>query len=65
VQAAHAEEGVERGTVCAALADELRLMARWLELDDVAVAERGELAADLSRVLSPSPLPVADARPAG
>jgi uncharacterized protein len=65
VQAAHAEAGVERGAVCAALADELRLMAGWLELDDVAVAERGDLAADLSRVLAPSPEPVAGARPAG
>ena len=40
VQAAHAEEGVERPLVAAALADELRLMADWLELDDVVVADR-------------------------
>ena len=39
VQAAHAEEGIERALVAAALADELRLMADWLELDDVAVAD--------------------------
>ena len=44
VQAAHAEEGVDRPLVAAALADELRLMADWLELDDVAVADRGDLA---------------------
>ena len=37
----------------AALAEELRLMAGWLELDDVAVPGRGDLAADLSRVLGP------------
>ena len=65
VQAAHAEDGVERGAVCAALADELRMMAGWLELDDVVVAGRGDLAADLSRVLAPSPWPVVGARPAG
>ena len=38
VQAAHAEEGVDRALVAAALADELRLMADWLELDEVEVA---------------------------
>jgi uncharacterized protein YcaQ len=51
VQSAHAEEGVERPLVAAALAEELRLMADWLELDDVAVAERGDLAADLRCVV--------------
>ena len=50
VQAAHAESGVERAEVAAALAAELRLMADWLELDDVAVVGRGDLAADLSLV---------------
>ncbi len=65
VQAAHAEEGAERGLVCAALADELRLMAGWLELEEVAVAERGDLAADLSRAVGrPAVLVPAD-RPAG
>ena len=44
VQAAHAEDGADRPLVAAALAEELRLMADWLELDDVAVAERGDLA---------------------
>ena len=33
-----------------ALADELRLMADWLELDDVVVVDRGDLARDLARV---------------
>ena len=65
VQAAHAEEGVERPLVCAALADELRLMADWLQLDDVLVADRGDLAAELSRVLSPSRGTVVADRPAG
>ena len=51
VQAVHAEEGVDRPEVTAALADELRLMAGWLELDDVAVAGRGDLAADLTSTL--------------
>jgi uncharacterized protein YcaQ len=64
VQAAHAEEGAERALVCAALADELRLLADWLELDDVAVAERGDLAGDLSRVVGRA-APFEAARPAG
>jgi uncharacterized protein len=49
VQAAHGEEGIERPLVAAALADELRLMADWMELDDVGVADRGDLATDLAR----------------
>jgi uncharacterized protein YcaQ len=49
VQAAHGEDGVERALVAAALADELRLMADWLELDDVAVVGAGDLAPDLAR----------------
>jgi uncharacterized protein YcaQ len=64
VQAAHAEEGAERALVCAALADELRLLADWLELDDVAVAERGDLAADLSRLVGRA-AQLEEARPAG
>jgi uncharacterized protein YcaQ len=49
VQAAHGEEGIERPLVAAALTDELRLMADWLELDDIGVADRGDLAPDLAR----------------
>jgi uncharacterized protein len=49
VQAAHGEEGIERPRVAAALAEELRLMAGWLELDGVGVAAHGDLAADLVR----------------
>jgi uncharacterized protein len=47
VQAVHGEEGIDHPLVAAALADELRLMADWLELDDVAVSERGDLAGAL------------------
>jgi len=53
VQAAHAEEGAERALVSAGLAEELRLMADWLELDDVEVSDRGDLAAELARAVSP------------
>jgi uncharacterized protein len=49
VQAAHGEDGVDRPLVAAALADELRLMADWLALDDVDVLDRGDLAVDLLR----------------
>jgi uncharacterized protein YcaQ len=49
VQAAHAEPGVDRQRVAAELAAELRLMADWLELDEVLVAERGDLAAELAQ----------------
>ncbi|TFV44589.1 crosslink repair DNA glycosylase YcaQ family protein [Blastococcus sp. TF02A_35] len=51
VQAAHLEEGADRAAVAAALAEELRLMAGWMDLPDVAVAERGDLWPDLSRAL--------------
>jgi hypothetical protein len=54
VQAAHAEDGVDRALVVAALADELRLMAGWLDLGDVVAAERGDLAGDLRAVLRPA-----------
>jgi uncharacterized protein len=49
VQAAHGEEGVDRPSVAAALAEELRLMADWMQLDDVAVTGGGNLAVDLAR----------------
>ncbi|HYO37001.1 MAG TPA: crosslink repair DNA glycosylase YcaQ family protein [Geodermatophilus sp.] len=51
VQAVHAEAGVDRPEVAVAVAAELQLMAGWLELDDVAVAGRGDLAADLTSAL--------------
>ncbi|TYP83724.1 winged helix-turn-helix domain-containing protein [Blastococcus xanthinilyticus] len=52
VQAAHAEPGVDRDVVADALAAELRLMAGWMELADVVVAERGDLWPELSRALA-------------
>jgi uncharacterized protein YcaQ len=48
VQGAYAEPGVDAAEVGAELAAELRLMADWMELDDVAVAGRGDLAGDLA-----------------
>jgi uncharacterized protein YcaQ len=51
VQAVHGEQGIERPIVAAALAEELRLMADWLELEDVAVSGRGDLAVDLGRAV--------------
>jgi len=48
VQAAFAESGVDRTWVAAELAAELHLVARWLDLDDVVVAPRGDLAVDLA-----------------
>jgi uncharacterized protein YcaQ len=51
VQAGHGEEAIDRPAVAAALADELRLMADWLQLGEVTVGERGDLAADLARAV--------------
>lgn len=51
VPGAFAEPGVPVTRVVAELAAELRLMARWLELDDVVVGERGGLAAPLAAAL--------------
>jgi uncharacterized protein len=48
VQAAFAEEGVVPGEVAEPLAGELRTLAAWLDLDDVVVASRGDLAPELS-----------------
>ncbi len=47
VRAAHGEPGVDIPTVAAALAEELRLMAGWLELDDIEVRPQGDLAPTL------------------
>ena len=52
VQAARAEDGVDRPAVRAALAAELRLLADWLELDGVTVADRGDLAVELAAELA-------------
>jgi uncharacterized protein YcaQ len=51
VQAAHAEPDVDHGVVAGALAEELRLLAGWLELTGVVVADAGDLAPALSGVL--------------
>jgi uncharacterized protein YcaQ len=48
VQGAFAEPGSDRARVARELADELRLVAAWLELDEVVVARRGDLARDLA-----------------
>lgn len=61
VQAAHAEEGAEHHLVAAALAEELRLMADWLELDAVAVAPRGDLSGALDRIVGAALSPPASA----
>ncbi len=49
VQGAYAEHGVDERAAAGELAEELRLMAGWLELDVVATTERGELARGLVR----------------
>jgi uncharacterized protein len=51
VQAAHLEKGADREATAAALAAELALMARWLDLGEIAVVEKGALAGELARVL--------------
>ncbi len=48
VQGAFAEPGVDRGHVATELAAELRLVAAWLGLRDLAVVGGGDLAAQLS-----------------
>jgi uncharacterized protein YcaQ len=55
VQSAHAEPGADHPAVAAALAEELRLMADWLELDRVDVVARGDLSPDLARAVAPLP----------
>ncbi len=54
VLAAYLERGLEPGAVAAALGAELQTMAGWLDLDTVAVARRGNLAAALARILRAS-----------
>jgi uncharacterized protein YcaQ len=52
VQAAHAEPGAPPASVAGPLAAELRLMARWLGLDAIRAAPRGDLAAALGDALA-------------
>ncbi|KOX20347.1 hypothetical protein ADK67_30250 [Saccharothrix sp. NRRL B-16348] len=51
VQAAYAEPGADVGRVAVELAAELRHMADWLELDDVEVVLKGDLAGVLKAVV--------------
>jgi uncharacterized protein YcaQ len=51
VQAAHAEPAAPADTV-EALAAELRLVAEWLELEDMEVVQRGDLASPLRALLA-------------
>ena len=50
VQGSYAEPGVPDEIIVPELADELRLMATWLELDTVVVKPRGDLARSLASV---------------
>lgn len=52
VQSSWLEAGHDAERVAAALIGELRLMAGWLDLDDVTVVPRGDLAATLAAVSS-------------
>jgi uncharacterized protein YcaQ len=61
VQSAYAEPGVDHAHVATELAAELRLTARWLELDGVVVADRGDLARPLRDALDTAALHPADA----
>ncbi|HEY3890249.1 MAG TPA: crosslink repair DNA glycosylase YcaQ family protein, partial [Caulobacteraceae bacterium] len=54
VQAAHLEPGADPAAVAPALAAELRTMAGWLDLDEVTVAPRGDLATALGQELARS-----------
>jgi len=55
VQAAHAEPGIGVDEVAHALAAELRLMADWMALDQVAVTGRGDLSPDLAVAVAARP----------
>jgi uncharacterized protein YcaQ len=49
VQSAWGEAGIDQDEVASELAQELGVLAKWLELDGVALASRGDLAAALGR----------------
>jgi len=49
VHSAYLEPGRDDGDVAAALADELRLVARWLSLESIAIGRKGDLARSLKR----------------
>jgi uncharacterized protein YcaQ len=48
VHAAHLEPGNDAGPVAAALEAELGLLARWLGLDGIEIARKGDLAGILA-----------------
>jgi uncharacterized protein YcaQ len=52
VHAAYLENGFKSGPVAAALADEMRSIARWLSLEAFAVSSKGNLARSLMRALA-------------
>ena len=51
VNAAYVEDGEVERLVAGQLAEELALMARWLGLEDITVARRGNLSAQLRKAL--------------
>ena len=51
VRGSYVEEGQDPARVAAPLADEMRTMAVWLGLDDVAVEKKGNLAGALSKAV--------------
>ncbi|MGE4250562.1 MAG: winged helix-turn-helix domain-containing protein [Parvibaculaceae bacterium] len=51
INAAHGEDGIDAVATAEAAAPELRRMARWLGLDDVAAAAKGSLAKPLRQAL--------------
>ena len=54
VHSAYREPGRSESDVAAALADELRLVARWLSLDSIKIGRKGDLARSLGRAIKSS-----------
>lgn len=54
VQSAHTEPGLPSAPIVEPLADELRLMGRWLNMETIKVEPRGDLASALAKALNPS-----------
>ena len=52
VLGAFAEPGADPGALAPELADELRLLAGWLELEQVSVARKGDLAGKLAKAVA-------------
>ena len=52
VLGAFAEPGANHDAVAPELADELRLLAGWLELERVSVASKGDLAGKLAKTVA-------------